>query len=83
MRKIALHSPMRKQIGFSNSPEVVSTDLVGSRHACVFDAQATIVNGTSAVMYMWYDNEFGYTCQVYRILEQMSGVKYAVYPKED
>jgi glyceraldehyde 3-phosphate dehydrogenase len=61
---------------------VVSTDLVGSRHACVFDAQATIVNGTSAVMYMWYDNEFGYTCQVYRILEQMSGVKYAVYPKE-
>jgi glyceraldehyde 3-phosphate dehydrogenase len=31
---------------------------------------------------MWYDNEFGYTCQVYRILEQMSGVKYAVYPKE-
>jgi glyceraldehyde 3-phosphate dehydrogenase len=82
MRKVALHSPLRKQIGFSNSPEVVSTDLVGSRHACVFDAQATIVNGTSAVMYMWYDNEFGYTCQVYRILEQMSGVKYAVYPKE-
>jgi glyceraldehyde 3-phosphate dehydrogenase len=82
MRKIALHSPLRKQIGFSNSPEVVSTDLVGSRHACVFDAQATIVNGTSAVLYMWYDNEFGYTCQVYRILEQMSGVKYAVYPKE-
>ncbi|MEH6549690.1 MAG: glyceraldehyde-3-phosphate dehydrogenase [Pseudomonadales bacterium] len=83
MRRIALHSPLRKQIGFSNSPEVVSTDLVGSRHACVYDAQATIVNGNSVVLYCWYDNEFGYTCQVHRILEQMGDVHYAVYPKED
>ena len=45
MRQVALHSPYRKQIDFSNSPEVVSTDFVGSRAACVFDAQATIVNG--------------------------------------
>src|SRR5690606_17127722 len=45
MRKVALHSPLRKQIDYSNSPEVVSTDLVGSRHACVVDAEATIVNG--------------------------------------
>ncbi|MBA6412111.1 glyceraldehyde-3-phosphate dehydrogenase [Parahaliea sp. F7430] len=82
MRNMALHSSMRKQIDFSNSPEVVSSDFVGSRHACIFDAQATIVNGTQAVLYMWYDNEFGYSCQVYRILEQMAGIKYATYPKE-
>ncbi len=69
MRYMALHSPLRKQIDYSNSPEVVSTDFVGSRHACIFDAQATIVNGKQAVLYLWYDNEFGYSCQVHRILE--------------
>tara|TARA_R110002110_G_scaffold66978_1_gene183123 strand:+ start:223852 stop:225321 length:1470 start_codon:yes stop_codon:yes gene_type:complete len=83
MRYQALHSPLRKQIDYSSSPEVVSTDFVGSRHACIFDAQATIVNGKQAVLYLWYDNEFGYSCQVHRILEQMAGIDFAVYPKED
>jgi glyceraldehyde 3-phosphate dehydrogenase len=82
MRYQALHSDLRKQIDYSNSPEVVSTDLVGSRHACVFDAQATIANGNQVVLYLWYDNEFGYSCQVHRILEQMAGIHFAVYPKE-
>lgn len=83
MRKMALHSPLHRQIDFSNSPEVVSTDFVGSRHACVFDAQATIVSGDHVTLYLWYDNEFGYSCQVFRILEQMANVHYAVYPRED
>ena len=81
MRNQALHSPLRKQIDYSASPEVVSSDFVGSRHACVFDAQATIVNGKQAVLYLWYDNEFGYSCQVHRILEQMAGIDFAVYPR--
>jgi glyceraldehyde 3-phosphate dehydrogenase len=81
MRNMALHSPLRKQIDYSNSPEVVSTDFVGSRHACIFDAQATIVNGNQAVLYLWYDNEFGYSCQVHRIVEQMAGIDYKVYPE--
>jgi glyceraldehyde 3-phosphate dehydrogenase len=82
MRKIALHSPLRKQIDYSNSPEVVSSDFVGSRNACIFDAEATVVNGNQVVMYCWYDNEFGYSCQVHRVLEQMAGVNYKVYPKD-
>ena len=82
MRRMALHSPLRKQIDYSNSPEVVSTDWVGSRHACVFDSEATIVNGDHVTLYLWYDNEFGYSCQVHRILEQMADVRYAVYPEE-
>lgn len=81
MRDMSLHSPLRKQIDFSNSPEVVSSDFVGSRHACIFDAVATIVNGKQVIMYCWYDNEFGYSCQVHRVLEQMAGVNYRVYPK--
>ena len=81
MRDQALHLSLRKQIDFSASPEVVSTDFVGSRHACIFDAKATIVNGRQAVLYLWYDNEFGYSCQVLRILTQMAGIHYAVYPE--
>ncbi len=82
MRETALHSKMRKQIDYSESPEVVSSDFVGSRSACVFDAKATIVNGKQAVVYLWYDNEYGYSCQVYRILEQMAGIKYPTYPND-
>lgn len=80
MRGQALHSALRKQIDFTSSPEIVSSDFVGSRHACIFDAQATIINGKQAVLYLWYDNEFGYSCQVHRILEQMAGIDFAVYP---
>ncbi|MBP6724565.1 MAG: glyceraldehyde-3-phosphate dehydrogenase [Halioglobus sp.] len=81
MRNQALHSALRRQIDYSGSPEVVSTDFVGSRHACIFDAQATIANGNQVVMYLWYDNEFGYSCQVHRVLETMAGIRFAVYPK--
>jgi glyceraldehyde 3-phosphate dehydrogenase len=80
MRETALHSKMKKQIDYSNSPEVVSSDFVGSRSACVFDAKATIVNGKQAVLYLWYDNEYGYSCQVYRVLERMAGIRYQTYP---
>jgi glyceraldehyde 3-phosphate dehydrogenase len=80
MREVALHSDLRGQIDYTASPEVVSSDFVGSRYACIFDAKATIVNGSNAVLYFWYDNEFGYTCQVQRLLEQMAGISYASYP---
>nr|WP_231760016.1 glyceraldehyde-3-phosphate dehydrogenase [Microbulbifer elongatus] len=83
MRDVALHSPLRQQIDFTNSPEVVSSDFVGSRRACVFDSIATIVDGDSAVLYCWYDNEFGYSCQVVRCLEDMAGVRYELFPKKD
>jgi len=82
MRTISLHSPLQQQIDYTNSPEVVSTDFVGSRHACIFDSKATIVNDDSCVLYCWYDNEFGYSCQVVRCLEQMAGVNYEVYPED-
>lgn len=82
MRQMALHSKYRKQIDYTNSPEVVSSDFVGSRTACIFDSKATLVNGKHVVLYCWYDNEFGYSCQVHRVLEQMAGVQYKIYPRE-
>lgn len=64
LRQVAMHSELHKQIDFVNSPEVVSTDFVGSRHAGVVDAEATICSDNRVVLYVWYDNEFGYSCQV-------------------
>ena len=75
--------PLQRQIDFISSPDAVSTDFVGSRHAAVIDAEATIVNnGRHCVLYVWYDNEFGYSCQVVRLLQQLSGVVYPIYPKD-
>ena len=82
MRNISLHSNLRKQIDYTDSPDVVSSDFVGTRTACIFDAKATIVNGKNVVLYCWYDNEFGYSCQVHRIVERLAGVQYDVIPKD-
>ena len=82
LRQKALHSDLQQQIGYTISTEAVSTDFVGSRQACVIDAQATIVEGRSCVLYCWYDNEFGYSCQVVRCLEKFAGVVWPSYPSE-
>ncbi len=81
MRKMSLYSNLQQQIDYTISTEAVSTDFVGSRHACIFDSEATIVSGDSVVLYCWYDNEFGYSCQVVRCLEALVGVSWPMYPK--
>ncbi|GGY33875.1 glyceraldehyde-3-phosphate dehydrogenase [Bacterioplanes sanyensis] len=80
LREQSLHSELQKQIDWVNSPEVVSTDFVGNSHAGIVDAQATIVNGQHVNLYVWYDNEYGYSRQVVRIAQQVCGVNYATYP---
>ncbi len=82
LRYTALHSNLRDQIDYTTSTEVASTDMVGSRFGCVVDSSATIAQGNRCVLYLWYDNEFGYSCQVVRIIQQMSGIKTDVYPKD-
>ncbi len=81
LRQMAMHSDLQKQIDFVNSQEVVSTDFVGSRHAGVVDAEATICNDNRVVLYVWYDNEFGYSCQVVRVMEDMAGVNPPAFPR--
>jgi len=80
LRYMALHSDLHKQIDFTHSLEVVSSDFVGSRHAGVVDAEATICNDNRVILYVWYDNEFGYSCQVVRILEDMADVNPPAFP---
>ena len=77
---VALHSELRDQVDFTSSTEIVSTDLVGNRYAGVVDSRATIVDGDRAVLYVWYDNEFGYSCQVVRVMQEMAGITYPSLP---
>jgi len=80
LRNMSLDSPLQNQIDFTNSPEVVSSDFVGSRHAGVVDSLATIAEGNRCVLYVWYDNEFGYSCQVVRMVQQMAGLDLPTLP---
>jgi glyceraldehyde 3-phosphate dehydrogenase len=81
LRDVSLDSPLQNQIDYTNSPEVVSSDFVGSTYAGVVDSLATIVNGERCVLYVWYDNEYGYSCQVVRMVEQMAGLEFSTYPR--
>jgi len=72
LRQVSLEGPLQYQIDYTNSDEVVSSDFVGNRHACIVDAKAMIVRRDHCVIYAWYDNEFGYSRQVVRILEAMA-----------
>ncbi len=82
LREISLNSAMQRQVGYTVSNEVVSSDFIGDRHAGVVDAEATIGQKNQVVLYVWYDNEFGYTCQVVRVGQKMAGIKYPVVPPQ-
>lgn len=83
LRLIALHSNLQNQISYTQAPDAVSSDFVGSREAAIVDSTATIVQGENCVLYLWYDNEFGYCNQVIRMVYKMAGVNYRFYPIEE
>ncbi|MGW5372876.1 glyceraldehyde-3-phosphate dehydrogenase [Streptomyces sp. NPDC004009] len=80
LREVSLTSPLKRQIDFTTAPDAVSSDFIGSRHASIVDAGALKVEGDNAILYLWYDNEFGYSCQVVRVVQHVSGVEYPTYP---
>ena len=80
LRDVSLDSPLQNQIDYTNSPEAVSSDFVGSTHAGVVDSVSTIVSEDRIVLYVWYDNEFGYSSQVVRLVQKMAGLELPVLP---
>lgn len=76
MKDAALKGNLVEQIQYSFSNELVSTDCIGNPCASIFDSPATIVSkdGKNAVLYVWYDNEYGYTRQVMRLAKKISNV---------
>ncbi len=80
LRRIALHSRLQNQVDYTDSTEIVSSDLVGNRFAGLVDSQATIVQDKRVTLYVWYDNEFGYSCQVVGLMQKMLGLHYLSLP---
>jgi glyceraldehyde 3-phosphate dehydrogenase len=81
IRKYALNGALVEQIQYAFSNELVSTDIVGNPCPSVFDSNATIISPDkkSIVLYVWYDNEYGYTRQVIRFSKHISEVRRATY----
>lgn len=82
MKKYALEGDLVEQIKYEMSDELVSTDIVGSSAPSIYDSKASIVrkDGTNIILYVWYDNEYGYSHQVIRLAKYISKVRrYAYY----
>ena len=77
MKQAALEGELVEQINYSLSNELVSTDIVGNNAPAVYDSPATISSndGKSIVLYVWYDNEYGYSRQVMRLAKYISNVR--------
>lgn len=80
LRNTSLYSSLQHQIDYTASTEIVSSDLVGTRAPAIVDSQATIVANNSAILYVWYDNEFGYSCQVMQVVTDMANLTVPTLP---
>ena len=82
MKKYALEGDLVEQIKYSLNNELVSSDIVGTSAPAIFDSNATIVSGDgkNIVLYVWYDNEYGYSHQVIRLAKYIAKVRrYSYY----
>jgi len=82
LKKYALEGDLVEQIKYSLNNELVSSDIVGTSAPAIFDSNATIVSGDgkNIVMYVWYDNEYGYSHQVIRLAKYIAKVRrYSYY----
>ncbi len=81
MKKYALEGDLVEQIKYSLSNELVSSDIVGTSAPSIYDSNATIVSadGKNVVLYIWYDNEYGYSHQVIRLAKYIAKVRRFTY----
>ena len=81
MKKYALEGELVEQIKYSTNNELVSSDIVGTSAPSIYDSNATIVgnSGKDIVLYIWYDNEYGYSHQVIRLAKYIAKVRRFTY----
>ncbi|RZJ99851.1 MAG: glyceraldehyde-3-phosphate dehydrogenase, partial [Flavobacterium sp.] len=81
MKKYALEGELVEQIKYSINNELVSSDIVGTSAPSIYDSNATIVSadGKNIVLYIWYDNEYGYSHQVIRLAKYIAKVRRFAY----
>ncbi len=81
MRKASLEGSLVEQIKYSSSADAVSSDFIGEPVTSIYDSLATKVShdNKNLIMYVWYDNEYGYAMQVIRVAKYVSGVLRPAY----
>ncbi len=79
VKKYALEGNLVEQIKYSLDTELVSSDIIGTTAPAIFDSKATITDGNSIVLYIWYDNEYGYSHQVMRLAKHIAKVRRYTY----
>ncbi|KHF24833.1 type I glyceraldehyde-3-phosphate dehydrogenase [Solemya velum gill symbiont] len=72
MKEASENGDMSKTLGYTDE-KVVSTDFRGNGFSSIFDAEAGIaLDGTFVKVVSWYDNEYGYTCNMLRFMEHVA-----------
>lgn len=81
LKEASLYGDFVEQIQYSTSTEFVSSNAIGATSTCIVDAPSTIVSkdGKNVTIYLWYDNEYGYTCQVVRLAKHAAKVRRFIY----
>jgi len=81
MKHYALEGELVEQIKYSVNNELVSSDIVGTSAPAIYDSKATIVSadGKNVILYVWYDNEYGYSHQVIRLAKYIAKVRRYTY----
>ncbi|MCB7479642.1 glyceraldehyde-3-phosphate dehydrogenase [Christiangramia sediminis] len=81
LKKYALEGELVEQIQYSVDNELVSSDIIGSSAPAIYDSNATIVSadGKNVILYIWYDNEYGYSHQVIRLAKYIAKVRRYTY----
>lgn len=68
--KAAADGPMKGVLEYSTDP-LVSVDIVGNTHSCIFDSDLTKSMGKTVKVFGWYDNEAGYATRVADLVERL------------
>jgi len=68
--KKASETSMTGILEYTEDP-IVSTDIIGNSHSCIFDSLSTMCMGNLVKVIGWYDNEWGYSCRVVDIMKKM------------
>ena len=61
---------LKNLLAYTNDP-IVSVDIIGNPHSCIFDAQLTSVIGNMVKIVGWYDNESGYSNRLIDLINKM------------
>jgi glyceraldehyde 3-phosphate dehydrogenase len=75
-RKAATEGSLAGYLEYTEDP-LVSSDIVGNPHSCIFDSLSTMVQGEIVKIVGWYDNEFGYSRRIVDLVEKVANMELA------